>query len=670
MSWGRFHQGPFRSGFRPTERCSTSTEKTPPCNVVVLDEDDDGDSASDSDVVIIDGSGGEAAPVASGCQSKKGNSSSGSVINLDDDDDDDGAKEDAGGDKAGPSTAGGAGSPAATTPGRGSPRNRYGLDSTSDSSESDLSGGWVSDSGDDGSSDVEILDDASGTARKLWESAASRKKMPQGIHESKDGRYAASPSSTGSQAFFDGLFNEECNVDENISRYFSDAWKEDAQNSTGCAKDGPAEYHQNESMHFSHAWKGEQNNTGCSKDGHGASSVPYANECSNRNVSKGNGNSDAKDAPADHHLNEDIFQYFSKAKEGAQNSTGSAKDGHGPSSAANAEERLNGNVSNGKETHCSASSTLDPDMACNDRTAHPHNGAVPEKAPEVIKSPCVDGAYVFSFVSANRVFPSSFATDRKDGIQKHGSPPISVSTPEKIDEKIPEGAYSQKDQSPTDAHNVINKDVYSAQEGSVTGQQEEVPPFTSVNATSGSCSLPKNDLVDDSQGLGQSSDIPDCLIGEREKHKESAEYKRAAEEEWASRQRHLQIMAEEAKKLRKRKKAEALRLRDMEKRQKQRLQEVRESQKKNEEDIQLKEQYRGTVRKELEDMERRYRDMGSILRVLGIPVEGGKVKAAYKQAYLKFHPDRVSRSDIYQQVKAEETFKFILRLKEKLPPFL
>ena len=65
-------------------------------------------------------------------------------------------------------------------------------------------------------------------------------------------------------------------------------------------------------------------------------------------------------------------------------------------------------------------------------------------------------------------------------------------------------------------------------------------------------------------------------------------------------------------------------------------------------------------------MERRYIDMASILRALGIAAEGGEVKAAYKQALLKFHPDRVSRSDMYQQVKAEETFKFISRLKEKM----
>jgi len=34
------------------------------------------------------------------------------------------------------------------------------------------------------------------------------------------------------------------------------------------------------------------------------------------------------------------------------------------------------------------------------------------------------------------------------------------------------------------------------------------------------------------------------VIGDREKHKESIEFKRAAEEEWASRQRQLQIQVQ------------------------------------------------------------------------------------------------------------------------------
>jgi curved DNA-binding protein CbpA len=45
-----------------------------------------------------------------------------------------------------------------------------------------------------------------------------------------------------------------------------------------------------------------------------------------------------------------------------------------------------------------------------------------------------------------------------------------------------------------------------------------------------------------------------------------------------------------------------------------------------------------------------------------------QVKFACKQAMFRFHPDRVKMSDVRQQVKAEETFKFITRLKEKLVP--
>ncbi|KAK7826189.1 hypothetical protein CFP56_032394 [Quercus suber] len=66
---------------------------------------------------------------------------------------------------------------------------------------------------------------------------------------------------------------------------------------------------------------------------------------------------------------------------------------------------------------------------------------------------------------------------------------------------------------------------------------------------------------------------------EQEKHKETDEYKRAIEEEWASRLRQLQIQAEEAKRLRRRKRDER-HLVDMQRRQKQRVEEVRKTQKK------------------------------------------------------------------------------------------
>ncbi|KAH7660622.1 DnaJ domain-containing protein [Dioscorea alata] len=174
--------------------------------------------------------------------------------------------------------------------------------------------------------------------------------------------------------------------------------------------------------------------------------------------------------------------------------------------------------------------------------------------------------------------------------------------------------------------------------------------------------------------VAKESEAENELIGDREKHKESDEYKRAQEEEWASRQRELQLQSEEAQRMRKKRRTEALRLIDMERRQKQRLEEMRESQKKVEETINLKEQYRAEVRKELEQMETRYRDLASLLRGLGIHVRGGQfplpheVHSAYKQALLRYHPDRASRTDLRGQVEAEETFKLISRCKEKLLP--
>ncbi|KAH7569955.1 hypothetical protein JRO89_XS05G0023900 [Xanthoceras sorbifolium] len=161
------------------------------------------------------------------------------------------------------------------------------------------------------------------------------------------------------------------------------------------------------------------------------------------------------------------------------------------------------------------------------------------------------------------------------------------------------------------------------------------------------------------------------IINEREKLKETDEYKRAMEEEWASRQQQLKVQAEEVQRLRKKKRAESMRLLDMERRQKQRLEEIRETQKKDEENMNLKEQFRVEVRKELHKLETTCIDMASLLRGLGIHVGSSfnplsqEVHAAYKRALLRFHPDRASKTDIRQQVEAEEKFKLISRMKEK-----
>ncbi|XP_061990508.1 uncharacterized protein LOC133708934 [Rosa rugosa] len=166
--------------------------------------------------------------------------------------------------------------------------------------------------------------------------------------------------------------------------------------------------------------------------------------------------------------------------------------------------------------------------------------------------------------------------------------------------------------------------------------------------------------------------VQNNIITDREKLKETDEYKQAMEEEMESRRQVLQIQAEEAQRLRKRKKAESMRLLDMQRRQKQRVEEVRETQKKDEENLNMKEKLRAEVRKELNRLESSCNSMASLLRGLGIQVGSGvhplpqEVHAAYKRALLKFHPDRASRTDIRQMVEAEEKFKLISRMKEKL----
>lgn len=558
------------------------TVPPPPTPVVVIDGDDDvgaddGDAASE--VFIIDDAA-EIARAAAACNTKKGNSSCGNVINIDDEE-----EEGGGGDRAGPSTVD-PGSPAATVPpGHAFPRRRFGLDYVTDSEQSDLSGGWDSDSDGDGSSDCEILDDT-GMARKVWENAASRRTTPHDLRKGKDGRASTSASSAESSTQygvnFGNLFDSECPLDDNIWRFFND----DAVN-----KAGPS------------STRGGKFGTG--------PSVPDVHECSMHNDP-------------------------------------------------------NGKETGNRDGTCSS----DADTACNNEAANAHKSHAPEKSPEISQSRKPEGHTSYSFVSANRVFPACSTANWK------ADSAMFVCSTGKMDEKIPEGTLSEKDIS--DVQNEISKQkkqmCFAPDDGSAMDQLSKDPVSTSRSVCS---SQSQKDFSSDPEKLGQSGiamvqdgpDFQDGLIGAREKHKESIEYKRAAEEEWASRQHQLAIQAEqakEAKRLRKRKKAEALRLLDMEKRQKQRLEEVRESQRKSEEAIQLKEQSRGAVRMELENMERRYNDMSSILRALGIPVEGGEVKAAYKQACLKFHPDRVSRNDIYQQVRAEETFKFISRLKEKL----
>ncbi|KAK1425451.1 hypothetical protein QVD17_20803 [Tagetes erecta] len=194
-----------------------------------------------------------------------------------------------------------------------------------------------------------------------------------------------------------------------------------------------------------------------------------------------------------------------------------------------------------------------------------------------------------------------------------------------------------------------------------------------------------DDDEDDSKNVihenGQSTDVTDgaviegTIVDEREKIKDTVEYKQAQEEELSAREIALKLQAEEAKQQRrllKRKKAEKMRLLDIKKRQKQRVDEIRESQKQDDENMNKKETYRIEVQQDLKKLEMTCHDMASLLRGLGILVSSAyatsdQVHAAYKRALLKFHPDRAcSGSDMRKQVEAEEKFKLISRMKEKV----
>lgn len=299
---------------------------------------------------------------------------------------------------------------------------------------------------------------------------------------------------------------------------------------------------------------------------------------------------------------------------------------------------------------------------------------------------------------------SSFHNEEEQVPRRADSVPFSDWGTRKVN-RVEKVWQNKKEPYEIQCQNPVNQDFgksVSGDKGKIS--QETITENTSKNTNdlinrvqpvrSHSCSVSANEepmrLVSNSQmedkgddlGHSMDCDVPlnseGCILSEREKLKETDEYKKALEEEWASRQRALQIQAEEAqnlRRLRKRRKAESMRLLDMERRQKQRVEEIRETQKKDEENMNLKEVIRAAVRKELNELELTCHDMASLLRGLGVLVgvvgqspSSNEVRLAYKRALLTFHPDRASGSDIRKQVEAEEKFKLISRMKDKFLP--
>ncbi|XP_072956020.1 uncharacterized protein [Typha angustifolia] len=545
----------------------------------------------------------------------------------------------------------------------GYPRNRYGLDYVSDSQSSGSgsaeSGTSEVEDSDCDSSDCEIMDDKSGDIRAQWERAALRKRMSERVRFGFEDWAGFSRSTVDPGLWSDEIETNMFEVEKCLDKIYS--------------------------QHF------EGTNAQCS---------PSNSDDIENDISSGAFNADE--------LTHDIpmGEKSNKAAANLDPVAGIVHEGH----AFGKEGLISKECSDGRQS--SDRNQFNYKTAC----SHEHVNKVDEDARgDDLFSLDIDelDQAGTSFCTAKVRDESSFMhkeesyPGRPSSIWRgkelfsdsselvHGKPPSNAQPPYDyvVNHKV---AIQKKDKSfdeemtrpnnkPTDELqlNNLNSCSHNSEEGTL---KEPPGNHCAGNATERSCSFTaepedesqvRNDLIGEHSEwtINRSiSEVQNDLIADREKHKESIEYKRAQEEEWASRQRQLQIQAEEAQRLRKRRKAEIMRLLNMEKRQKQRLEEIRESQKKDQETTNLKEQLRLEVRKELDKMEGRYRDMASLLRGLGIHIEGGlfpslhEVSAAYKQALRRFHPDRVCRSDIHQQVKAEETFKFISRLKEKLLP--
>ncbi|KAG6398999.1 hypothetical protein SASPL_140472 [Salvia splendens] len=295
--------------------------------------------------------------------------------------------------------------------------------------------------------------------------------------------------------------------------------------------------------------------------------------------------------------------------------------------------------------------------------------------------------------------PSVFHTTGKSNSRNYGSPPVRIETDfgfthfsdnavndqecrahGKSNSQVkfcPSFHYPDCEPGSSRRHMERRKDPASSNS---SFQEEPNEKFNNPTSTAGNKVNSKEENEDGQVHMSIVCSLPpedDSLISEREKLKETDEYKRAMEEEWASRQQALQIQAEEAqreRRLRKRKKAESMRMLEMERRQKQRLEEMRSIKQKDEENMNLKDTIRAEVRNQLKQIEVGCQNMASLLHLLGIMVGSWpnpspqEVHAAYKKALLTFHPDRASRSDIHKLVEAEEKFKFINRMKEKFPP--
>ncbi|XP_048318538.2 UBA domain-containing protein 7 isoform X1 [Ziziphus jujuba] len=537
-------------------------------------------------------------------------------------------------------------------------RNRYGLDPTSDSGSSDSD-----------FSDCEIIEDSLGKFREQWEKAYQKKKHVVNCQSGLEDQASASGSNSESPASGEeenrrGQHGEapvcstSSSVDygkENLSEYMETdpVYMKSTPHSPRMDNffvDSNQKFEQETFTHVNHrsAKEKEDNEQNFGKGLHSCDSYPRSNNFDKRNTSFQDEGDD------DESFEVPTFNISSPIENEKQaSSVDKEKLDHGQPFMSNSRTSDDAQVGNIFSPNENEHQTVAMDKEKLD------NGQLYEAQFGDISS---------ANEKENRT--SAMGKEKLDDGQLYEAQVDDVSC---SDDRVgvPEEVFLHSSLSEGKSEVSSEKACY---QGEVRQDSKEV---TSCNNTCNETLLneePCRVEARESCDIGDSGHAQDghaTLVSSREKLKETDEYKRATEEEWASRQRELRIQSEEAKRLRKRKKADLLRLEDMQRRQKQRVEEVRETQKKDEENLNLKEQLRGEIRKELDRLEMTCIDMTSLLRGLGIQVgssflpKSHEVRAAYKRAVLKFHPDRASRSDIRQQVEAEEKFKLISRMREK-----
>ncbi|EHA8587349.1 hypothetical protein COCNU_scaffold001948G000020 [Cocos nucifera] len=428
----------------------------------------------------------------------------------------------------------------------GSSRNRYGLDPASDSgaSESDSSGFCTSegDSSENDNSDCEIMEDASGEIREQWERAALRRKMSQRSQFGSEDQASASGSSAdpgfqSDQATQNMVDTESINEsDKEYSKHSGEAPGECGPRSSSNGKNSSSRMANADELTEDSLQGIKENNsaansvpsTGISHDGLGFQKEELiSEECSHRARSSDETYFNCKN---------NCFQDFKMEDSVHVRIDFLDNDKQIPGDTCYGMAELKGGTIfqdvvtpySGVPHKASDGNSLSSDsLGLQDRKEH-----APEEQPSCHTQSPVDPII-------NHEIAAQEKEDKKDHC--HAEQPscqtqlphdsvVNYELAAQVKEKLyPERTVLFNDQ-PTDKQNDFGYQSFChSKDGTV--EEPICNPHAESDAT-GICTLFRKPDV---------SHIQNGLILGREKHKESDEYRRADEEEWASRQRVLQI---------------------------------------------------------------------------------------------------------------------------------